>query len=875
MNVTNKLIDSSATNLAVMLSANGLAMPRTNTILPLGQPLSQMVRFHSAYSKKNQKTSIKNKKNSKAKVIGKVVSKTPTSGYIGNTRFDLMPKIFEKLLPTFLEGGHNLQTLLDKTIEAHDFIIYNHGVVEGTSKWKAITLYATELLEGKADVKNPGWVSTGSFNKWPKRLSHLLPLYIFVKDNVFNKELEKEIAEARRLFITLFKLNKVCIANSEINSHLMAIKGRHKLDPELISDFERFSREKLSVVRESITLSDISFDLFLGSSNGPNSRPKLNSALEEATVLRRDVKLYAAFKELCVITNNTHFLEFFEQCSKVHWGMELKGLIIRKLTTFPENANKSRAIAISDFWTQSVLAPVEQKVIEITKELYSKHCSYWSHSEGWDEILSWPPEIQDTLVSLDATAWTDNFPAALQLIVVKALFGQKLADAWKHLVVTCPWHVPHMPLPLFYGKGQGMGTKGSFAIAQLTDLIFVEFVYSKQYPNMTSPNFMKVGDDLILQDQDMKFKSWYEKIGVPINLSKSKFKTDFGNFNEYVSRNSWNGIDYSIISPGLVSKFLRNDYYCVVLYEHMKERQHPSSTFTEILEMKKGLDTSKANFDLEKYSTRQRKLLKIVNFLDIISENPILGSTFSWDASKEEILLLLENLILAFLGEMCLATDNLEQDLNPENTALARDLWGELIFTDKDEFLDCNTKNFYKTCLSNKLTFREVVILRQAMPILRSKEIAYTQGLYESHIDQTIDLPLICDSCGNFFANPTFIDFILRCVDQTNDASLGYKTLKKGPLFSKSKVSNTLNLYSFLNNIIDLESRILDMETSILLLPKAKENKERQLNPMYTGGYSRMFGLTDMLSQIERIRSEEKCKVTLFPTTTANRADEV
>lgn len=810
----------------------------------------------------------------RTKKVTKDKAQQPTSGFIGKTRFDLIPRIFERSLPTIVGQGINLQNLLDKTVHAHDKIINNHGVIEGTKKWKVITNYCNELLEGR-NPDNPGWVATGKTNKWPRVLGHLLPVFIFIKDNILNEDLSKELAEARRLMLTLFKLNRVCAANTEIESHLVAIKSKHRIEPEYIAEFEKFVQTKLASVRESITLTDISFDLFLGPSNGPNSVPKLKSALEEAAVLRKNDKLYSAFKGLCIATGNNHFLEFFEKSSKNYQVFENKHIKLRKLTTIPDKGNKSRAVAICDFWTQSIMASIEEIVIGVTRDLYSGHCCYWSHSEGWRHICSWPKEVSPEIVSLDASSWTDNFPASLQLIVVKALFGQKFANYWNELVVSCPWHIPHMPRPVFYGKGQGMGTKGSFAIAQLTDLIFVEFIYSYKYPNMKAPYFMKVGDDLVLQDPDMKFASEYERIGVPINLQKSKFYTTYGSFMEFVSRNSWNGIDYSVISASLVSKFLRNDYYASTLFDHMKERLNDPVTLSELLAMKTDVKQTETNFDSVRHAARQRTLMKIIRVLDIIRpESPVLtADEFDWNPSKNEILLLLENLILVTLAELCLQHVNIDAELDEKSrttNSLNWELLHEFLATSKSISVGSSTKQFYKRTLDAGHTFRETVTLRKAMPILRSLDQKHKAGLIKYMTGtQTVLPPLARVDDGTFVANPEFIDFLLRTQDLLQDNSQGYKTLRTGPLFDKNRTAAVLNLYRLLNNIINLESQILDIDNGRYSLPKNVKGPEELMIPMdLIQGHIKLFKFDVMLADIASARLDESVNVSLFPVTT-------
>lgn len=83
-----------------------------------------------------------------------------------------------------------------------------------------------------------------------------------------------------------------------------------------------------------------------------------------------------------------------------------------------------------------------------------------------------------------------------------------------------------------------MGTKGSFVIAQLTNLIFLRFIYSEEYPDLKDPFFLEVGDDMIVEGDMETFSKRFNDIGVPININKTKVSTECGNFLEFVSRNA-------------------------------------------------------------------------------------------------------------------------------------------------------------------------------------------------------------------------------------------------------------------------------------------------------------------------------------------------
>jgi hypothetical protein len=815
----------------------------------------------------NQRNSLISQKNSTKG------AKTPTSGFIGETNLSLLAGLLVKDLPFNLE---ELNEMISQTIRAHDNLIDNHGVAEGTRKWKAITLYCTGMLEGR-NPDNPGWVATGSVNRWPKVLRHLLPLYIIVKDNVL---IDPEVPNHRiktimQFLQTLFKLNKVCSAHADITSHLSDIKSKFRLDPAMVARFERYVREELAEERESITLTDLAIDLFLGPSNGPNGRPKLETALAEASVIRRDPVMYRAVKEICEITNNNDFFKFFEDSSKTYRGADslLSKIKIRKLVAVPDAGNKSRAVAICDFWTQSILEPLENDVNRVTTKLFSANCCFYSHRQGWDTIMSLPREIQDRLVSLDATAWTDNLPASLQYIVVKALYGQKYADAWKALAVTCPWWIPGFARPIFYGKGQGMGTKGSFAIAQLTDLLFLKFSLRELYPN-ANPFFMKVGDDLVLEDEMHLMHGVYEQIGVPINLTKSKFKTRFGSFSEFVSRNMWNGLDYSIISPKLLSRFLRDDHYLQPLSDHLKERvEDPIYTVDYLIQQKNIYLFQKAkkkslteNIDLTKYQLdmdrRESKLRKIISIMDLIRDtgDKLLPDSHSFQTSKEELLLLLENLILVTLGELVHKTEIQSGDKGAaEVLRLAEELKGEFAQIPGKTFHK-GVKAFFEKVSHRGYPFREIVALRQVLPVLGDIESRYNTGV--ENISNAKTFSVFTEiNIHSFVTNCDFIELLLLIQCKLEDTSLGYKTLGRTAMFDSGKtVEKTVYLYKLLNSIVDKESLILDRRTGTYTTPKGRTV---ELNPQLIEGYSELFKFDAMLAEIARMRKTEGIDVKL------------
>jgi hypothetical protein len=804
---------------------------------------------NQVYSKKSKLKKLTNCQTNLSKLV-------PSAGFIGKTRLDLIYQLFKGKLPM----EWNLEDLLNETVKAHDDIIMHRGVVNGTSRWKAITQYSIGLLEGR-DPENPGWVSTGRVNKWPKVLGHLRPVYVFIKDNISSKDMDtqKQIAEAMRLCLTLFKLNKICTANSDMSSLLDNIGKRKRLDPKFVSDFEKYVRIRLQKESDSIALADLDINLFLSPSNGPNALPKLNTALLEASVLEKNSALLQALKRICTITNSNNFFTFFTQCAKKYRNLpsKLTDIKLRKLTAIPDKGNKARVIAVCDIWTQSVLAPLERVVVEVSARLFPNNLAYFSHRDGWERIKSLPMETRERCVSLDASSWTDNFPASLQYIVVKALFGESMSLCWKTLAVDCEWYVPHMPRPIKFGKGQGMGTKGSFAIAQLTDLLFVEYVLNREYGQ--GSYFIKVGDDLVAEDPECKLQSWYESIGVPINLSKSKFLTHYGSFQEFVSRNLWNNHDYSSISPGLAAKFFRNSFYSLTFYHHVAERmdQHPS--IHELLMNKKAVLESGANFDPESWKVRHERLIKVINLLMIgckLDPN-ILEPEHIIPIQGEEALLISQRMILLTIGLVTHYTTV----LNSDDTFVAQENLTNMLVGELSEFRSTKPiqltlskgEELYEGIIKNELTFMEAVLLQRSRTFVSKISDSISKGSQNLSCEPRFEPVRKCSITGVLTLNPQFVDYITTIWSTLLECVTNHKVVGTNPFANRNPGRNDLELFKFMNNcLVESDNIILDLEYGTYNVPGTKDLVV-VLPKDLIDGYTQLFKFDLSLSLLDKL----------------------
>lgn len=484
-----------------------------------------------------------------------------------NSNFGLMIPIFSKLTQLSeaeLDGHFN------ETINVHNKLIKNLGVEFGTKHFKDIALYCILLIEGR-DPPKVDRVSTGKVDGWPNIFGFLRPIYHSITPNRKGVVVDsKEICvEKYRLLQTLFKLNRICSSHAELD--VSNIKSTFELPTDFVSEYEAYLEDKYGVT-DSINPDDFKIKGFLGSKKGPNGVPKIESAGAEAA------KLYASpehkhFLKLCSLTDNMSFYAYFEAQAKKYIednpDQDLNKIKLRKLVAVPDTGNKSRTVAIVDVWTQMVLEPFEDYLKQQMLKQFPTASAYLSHSGGFEKLKT---SLRDDYVSIDASQWTDNFPSHIQYLTVKKLLGQEYATAWQALAIKCKWNVGNTDNTIKYGKGQGMGTKGSFMAASYSDHDVIEFTYLRYYKKIL--DYQKVGDDLVVHDPDKIFQEMYESIGVPVNVSKSKMLTPRGHFLEFVSRNLWDGKDCSILSPRVLTKALKQPYVYPVLVSHLAERIH-------------------------------------------------------------------------------------------------------------------------------------------------------------------------------------------------------------------------------------------------------------------------------------------------------------
>jgi len=240
------------------------------------------------------------------------------------------------------------------------------------------------------------------------------------------------------------------------------------------------------------------------------------------------------------------------------------GLRLGQLSIKSEAAGKERVFALVDIWTQMLLKPIHSYLFDFLKVL--------PNDGTFDQTASVhrcreKVKISGASFGYDLSAATDRLPLSLQKAIISQIFGSEIGDAWARILVDRDYFlkIPNVreEVALRYAVGQPMGALSSWASLAVTHHIIVQLAAEYAGVNRKSvfrfkmhkwgfkwyDGYELLGDDIILFDKDVaaQYLIFMEKLGVPINLSKSvvssnetfEFAKVTGHKGHFVSAISW------------------------------------------------------------------------------------------------------------------------------------------------------------------------------------------------------------------------------------------------------------------------------------------------------------------------------------------------
>jgi len=389
-----------------------------------------------------------------------------------------------------------------------------------------------------------------------------------------------------------------------------------------------------------------------------------------------------------------------------------------------------------------------------------------------------------------------------------------------------------------------MGTKGSFAIAQLTNLIFVEFLLEKHYGNDHSSFFIEVGDDMVIQDPKFLLKQEFEDIGVPINVGKTKHSTNEGSFVEFVSRNMWNGMDYSVISPRLTLLFRRNPFYILTYLRHLNERCLNKFTFDELIEF------HESNTGREIGVKKIRYLSHIFTIFDKSNTIELREVPYMMDTVK-----FLSNLFHRVICQLVIDCVQISQDRDTQIQIAKRE---NFAFQFKVHSGEIGKSDFWSFANFRKLDPEALQFLFIGLTMSGKEERTMVAGIEFTKHDNTIPTFIEPLSDGNKLINPELLTRLYSLHQGIQAVKMRKRTITRLGLSDGANHRSALKLFELLNSCL-VDDEIYSNE---IYTPYTKQkNVQNQLPEELFRQFLQLFQLETNYEEIKSFSQSETSTV--------------
>jgi len=206
---------------------------------------------------------------------------------------------------------------------------------------------------------------------------------------------------------------------------------------------------------------------------GPNARKSFLGLPLDALALSRNPRILTALGVLAEYFGGLDLYSVLKaEITHVSTLHCVKDPILGKLSFLKEPAGKVRVVAILDGWTQIFLTGLHDSLQTILSKI--EQDGTMDQAAPINRIVP----VTGPAYSFDLSSATDRLPIDLQVQVLSFLYGVKVANAWRDVLIGRPYRAlsPEFKLDKFlsYSVGQPMGALSSFNMLALTHHIIVQ-----------------------------------------------------------------------------------------------------------------------------------------------------------------------------------------------------------------------------------------------------------------------------------------------------------------------------------------------------------------------------------------------------------------
>lgn len=465
---------------------------------------------------------------------------------------------------------------------------------------------------------------------WTKLDSRGLPSFLKIDHSLIA---EPEYQRAVLTALGYYKLYSLSPDESVINR--ITEGGSKTLCPKLLDEIESFSenffKEKGITPFKPVDTLPIYATTKAGASG--HSAMGMASIADARSVVDLSIKekIDKVLPQCYVEKRVTMFQDIFER-SLLQFKYTFKYRpALSRIHLLSEGGGKTRAICIPDIWTQSVLKPVHEYLMNILRSMPND--GTFSHPAIAEKVRR--VTNHHSLYCYDLVAATDRFPLEVQKRVLKPLLGP-LVEGWSNLISDRDFRYKKQLIR--YGVGQPMGMLSSWPAFTLSHHIIINMCKNDK------SFYAVIGDDMVLQSQQAakRYRSMMDSLGVLISDEKSLEPKGKSKVGEIAKRYFRNGLDISPIPPKVLIESTKSLEGFVEFREVLASRTGQSNGTLPGLDWSETLSTLwKHNKDYG--SETAQALLTCPTFLLSITGTerklaPLSGLTSLWDISKAPLI---------------------------------------------------------------------------------------------------------------------------------------------------------------------------------------------------------------------------------------------
>lgn len=508
----------------------------------------------SALGRLGQKTNAKVKKDQGSK------SPSRSGSQVGKASIDLSAAVLRTLIPYFGLDVHfrlggdlspspelvsSLRELADRMVCILEgsgpqyLILYLKNTLFYLNKYAAGSACHSRLLDPPVSLARSG-------------IPRLIPLLL--RRRLQNKS--KDLF-AYRLVNTLLNSFRAMEGSHELQE-FNSIRDPHPvLSEKHLDSFKKFCKEtfwpkvvagympqaKMDLLRNPEEHFRIKSDdgVYIPVKAGPNANPGLLGAQVDAYLWdkRSRVGLPNYIAKWCLHIGDIRTPEVFKQClgpDSILYDTEYYSnfsheTTLSKIVCLPEPAGKVRTIAIVDYWTQRLMSPVHDWMMEILSHLPTD--GTFRQEEATEQVARRFRITREHAYSIDLKSATDLIPIELYEAVFNGIWRADTVSLWKNLLTDRWFLIPpkeklaavHLRgCSIRYGRGQPMGTLSSWPSMALVHHALELYAAQRAGKDpCTFVDYAILGDDNVTLGTDVAnaYVAVAEELCVPTSPAKT------------------------------------------------------------------------------------------------------------------------------------------------------------------------------------------------------------------------------------------------------------------------------------------------------------------------------------------------------------------